>query len=191
MPYPKVSVHRRGTALAFLHGGVVAALAVLISLPDLYSDIQLPLLGYADILILVAVVYVYIRTGVPDIIQRDCPSCGAGLISARTRCRDCGRESAAEGFRTRILWFLFGYPLVHMLWVVAVLYLLGIFFSTPSVVSYSQTDIGPLSFFLLSPVTGGSLFFVMYPITGIFWCLVFSTARAPLYLSHGLSESIR
>ena len=178
MSYPNVSVHEKGVVFALLHGGVVATLAVLSSLPALYSGIpQTPLLRYTGILIIAAVIYVYIRTGVPDILQRECPSCGAELISARTRCYNCGEESAAEGFRTRMVWFLLGYPLVHMFWVVTILSLSGIFLSNPSVVSYSQTGVGPLSFFLLSPVTGGLLFFVMYPLTGVFWVLVFSIAR--------------
>jgi len=114
-----------------------------------------PLLRVANILIIVAVVYVYIRTGIPGI----------------------SRET--DGFRIDMIWFFFGYPVLYML-SISVLYLLLLDPSGPELPEFGLgMPIVYSSFFLLFPISAeyAVTLPVMYPITGVFWCVIFLMPR--------------
>jgi len=83
-----------------------------------------PLLGAVNVLIIVAVVYVYTKTGIP------------------------GVSRATDGFRIDMIWFFFGYPVLYML-SISVLYLLLLDPSGPELPEFGLgMPIVYLSFFL-------------------------------------------
>jgi len=154
MPYPDIEISRKDLTLATVHAGIVATASVVAALLYQGSDSS-PLLRVANILIIVAVVYIYIRTGIPGV----------------------SRET--DGFRIDMIWFFFGYPVLYML-SISVLYLLLLDPSGPELPEFGLgMPIVYSSFFLLFPISAeyAVTLPVMYPMTGVFWCVVFSVAR--------------
>jgi len=163
MPYPDIEISRKDLSLATVHAGIVATASVVTSLGPLYWDkFSDPFPWIAKAIVVGTVIYVYIRTGIPGINQE-----GNGSYRVRSSTMNM----------YEIMWFLFVYPLLYMFWVVLTFYISGLFLSRLTLLQSLPDGGGTLTLFLLAPLTGGWLYFVMFPLTGIFWCAVFSVAH--------------
>lgn len=109
----------RRLSLAILHSAVSALLFVSIySQFDVGANVSrneiLPVL-----LILLASIVLYLRTGVPGMVSQECRSCGETVSVGRLRCENCG--TSTDSVRRKLMtaegiWFLVGYTSLLVLW---------------------------------------------------------------------------
>lgn len=110
MAYKEISIEKQELFLAVLHSAVIGIVLTLIYLTDTFEMLPVDWLVYPLVafFIVVMTVPLYLKTGIPNVVQHRCENCGEHMNSGKVRCDSCGNIIAPD-FGIQLLWFLIGY----------------------------------------------------------------------------------
>jgi len=149
----------RWKILATLVHVAVMSFAYILILGAFVRTLYLALL----VALVVGVVAVYLKTGIPNVLLTECPECGELRNGGMVRCTECGEQTrmGERDFPVQFLWFLTGYSFLLL---VGMLLSYGIL--SPD---YSYTVVlAPLNPFLTLPLVGVAIAISMFLFTVLF-----------------------
>jgi hypothetical protein len=115
MSYEDISVSWEAFLLSVAHAAILAVASLSYAFaPVQNSQNSAIILGIILALTLLASVLVYLKTGIPNVIQHECQECGHKVNGGRLRCSSCGEPAGIEYLVPQVLWFVVGYSPMHV-----------------------------------------------------------------------------
>jgi hypothetical protein len=113
--YEDISVSWERVLLSVAHAAILAVASLSYAFDPVRSS-QNPAIisGIILTLTLLASVLVYLRTGIPNVIQHECQECGHKVNGGRLRCSNCGERAEIGYLVPQVLWFVAGYSPMHV-----------------------------------------------------------------------------